>query len=277
MSNEVAFRRFVVSKHVFVPQVYAYSATSDPDTSYIAEEYIEGIPLSTVWTTFNSSQKDSITHKVASIVVDLAEIRFPKIGGLVPETFDPAPTVEGSKLFKGRGKFHKKDYYHIGPYESTKEYMLASYDKEIYYYSNADEDDIDESLFEDISVANFVEHLREKRAVTEKMDIKDEPFVLVHGDLHGRNILMSGDQVAAVLDWEFAGSYPLSEVLSDGEIDVVEADSKELEEENEIWGGKIREYVEELVEKRGWEKGDVEVLLGEGNRGLAVVRGEMVP
>ena len=104
MSNEVAFRRFVVSKHVFVPQVYAYSATSDPDTSYIAEEYIEGIPLSTVWTTFNSSQKDSIAHKVASIVVDLAEIRFPKIGGLVPETFDPAPTVEGSKLLEGPWK-----------------------------------------------------------------------------------------------------------------------------------------------------------------------------
>lgn len=62
-----------------------------------------------------------------------------------------------------------------------------------------------------------------------------------------------------------------------GRLMFLKADSKELEEENEIWGGKIREYVEELVEKRGWEKGDVEVLLGEGNRGLAVVRGEMVP
>lgn len=155
--------------------------------------------------------------------------------------------------------------------------MLACYDKEIYYYSNADEDDIDESLFEDISAVDFTKQLREKRAEIEKMDIKDEPFVLVHGDLHGRNILMNGDQVAAVLDWEFAGSYPLSEVLSDGGIDVVEADSEELEEENEVWGGKIRQYIKELVEKRGWEKADVEVLLGEGNRELAVARGEMFP
>ncbi|PVH85267.1 hypothetical protein DL98DRAFT_608008 [Cadophora sp. DSE1049] len=280
ISNEVAFRRFVTFKlpHIPVPQVYSYSATNDPDTSYIFEEYINGSPLNAIWMTYNPSQKDNIARRLASIVVDLAEIRLSKIRGLDPEKFESAPTVEGCKFFKGRGKLHRNESYPIGPYSSTKEYMLACYDKEIFYYSNADAEDIDESLFDDISIEEFVEQLREKRRSLEEKDIADEPFVLIHSDLHGQNILMKGDQIAAILDWEFAGSYPLSEeALSDGGIDVVDADSEELEEENEVWGGKIREYIGELVGMRGWESKDVELLLGEGNRELGVARGEMVP
>jgi aminoglycoside phosphotransferase (APT) family kinase protein len=43
-----------------------------------------------------------------------------------------------------------------------------------------------------------------------------EPFVLIHGDMHGGNILMNGASIAGVLDWEFAGSYPLSDILRRG-------------------------------------------------------------
>lgn len=32
--------------------------------------------------------------------------------------------------------------------------------------------------------------------------------VLTHGDLHGRNILIDGDRVVGLLDWETCGWYP---------------------------------------------------------------------
>ena len=162
------------------------------------------------------------------------------IGGLDPETFNAAPTVEGPKIFKGRGKFHEKERYPIGPYKSTKDYILACYDKEIYYYTHASDHDIDADLFEDTSITVFIEQMRRKRAALAATHIPDEPFVLNHGDFNGRNILMKGDQIAAVIDWEFAGSYPLSETLSDGAIGVVAADCEELDDENTLWDKKIR-------------------------------------
>jgi len=79
---------------------------------------------------FTPSQKLSITNQLATMIVDLAEVPFDMIGGLEPETFTLGPTVEGSKLFKGRGKFHSHGCYPIGPYRSTKEYILACYDRE---------------------------------------------------------------------------------------------------------------------------------------------------
>lgn len=227
--------------------------------------------------TFTESQKDSIARKLAIIVVDLVQVRFDMIGGLDPEGFNAAATVEGPKLFKGRGKFHKNEYYPIGPYRSTKDYMLACYDKEVYYYTHASEDDIDADLFEDTTVTDFIEQLRRKRATLAATDMADEPFVLIHGDFHGRNILMEGDQIAAVIDWEFAGSYPLSETLSDGGINVVEADSEELDDENTVWNRKIRCFIHELAMERKWKRENIDLLMGDGNPELGRARSEMFP
>ncbi|KAI1145949.1 kinase-like domain-containing protein [Nemania diffusa] len=206
-----------------------------------------------------------VPKKISTIVADLAEVRFDLIGGLNPLDWSIAPTVEGCKLFKGRGKFHRNDCYPIGPYKSTKDYILSCYDREIYYYTHAT-DDIDADLFSD----------RKRTALMEK-DIVDEPFVLVHGDLHGRNILARGDQIIAVLDWEFAGLYPLSETLTSGPIEVLEADSEDQYEENWAWGRKIQQLIQYEVVKRTWDQNHINLLMGDGNRELGEARMEMVP
>jgi hypothetical protein len=279
ITNEVAFKRFVASRlpHIPVPRVYNYRATDDPETSFIVEEFINATPLNSTWMTFTESQKDSIAHKLAIILVDLVQVRFDMIRGLDPEDFVAAPTVEGSKLFKGRGKFHKNECYPIGPYKSTKDYILACYDNKIYYYTHASEDDIDTDLFKDTSVTDFVEQLNKKRAGLAATDMTDEPFVLIHGDFHGRNIMMKGDQVAALIDWEFAGSYPLSESLSDGGINVVEAKSEELDDKNTNWDKKIRRFIRELAIERKWEREDIDLLMGDGDPELGRARSEMFP
>lgn len=70
---------------------------------------------------------------------------------------------------------------------------------------------------------------------------------------------MKGDQIAVVIDWEFAGSYSLSETLSDGGINVVEADSEELDDENTVWDRKIGRFIYELAMEKKWEQEDIDV------------------
>ncbi|KAI1189523.1 hypothetical protein F5B17DRAFT_390872 [Nemania serpens] len=290
VKNEVASRL----PRIPVPRVFLFEATDYYNTSFIAEEFIHGTSLSLAWISFNPIQKWILARKLAKITVDLADVEFSMIGGLDPTTFSSAPTVEGAKIFKGRHKLHKPECYPIGPYHSTKEYILACYDREIYYYSHAPAANIDASLFETTSVHSFIDQLREKRQALAAENMVDEPFVLVHGDFHGRNILVRGCRIVAVLDWEFAGSYPLSEVLSGGGVDVVELDSEELDEENTVWGRKIRRYIQQEVrsrawsrkirqyicrgvKSRAWSRDEIDLLLGDGNRELSKARMEMFP
>lgn len=279
ITNEVAFKRLISTKfpHIPVPLVFFYQATDEQDTSFIAEEYIDATPLSSNWMSLTPEQKESMAKQLAKITVDFADTHFPMIGGLNPDNFQLAPTVEGAKIFKGRHKFHSKQYYPIGPYRTTKEYILACYEREISYYSHADEKDVEQNLFGPASVSNFIKQLQQKRDALAAIDMEDEPFTLVHGDFHGRNILTKGDEILGILDWEFAGSYPVSETLSGGGIDVVEAESEELDDENTLWDRKIRDLIREETVARRWEGNKIDLLLGNGNLELARARVEMSP
>ncbi|ETR96749.1 hypothetical protein M419DRAFT_47989, partial [Trichoderma reesei RUT C-30] len=123
----------------------------------------------------------------------------------------------------------------------------------------------------------FIKQLQQKRDALAAIDMEDEPFTLVHGDFHGRNILTKGDEILGILDWEFAGSYPVSETLSGGGIDVVEAESEELDDENTLWDRKIRDLIREETVARRWEGNKIDLLLGNGNLELARARVEMSP
>lgn len=101
-----------------VPKTYAFSA--DGPNPFIAQEYIDGEALNTIWIRYTDTEKHSVALKIAEIIVDMAEMRFSAIGGFASPTSDTlGPTVEGSKFFKGRGKFHSNRCYPIGPYETT--------------------------------------------------------------------------------------------------------------------------------------------------------------
>ena len=280
--NEVAWLTFVRERlqNVPVPTAYDYSLSeSEAEPYFIAEEYVEGECLSSVWKTYDEATKTAVARQIAQVVVECAETTFDNIGGLMLD-HTIGPTVEGTKLFKGRTKFHSPSCYDIGPYRTTKDYVLACYDKEIYYYSHAAEEDIEDGFFGDVSVEAFVKTLQATRQSIADDDtafVPDEPFVLVHGDLHGRNIMMKDRRIEAILDWEFAGSYPLSELLGGTGIDVLEMETEEDVDENEKWSEVIVELVEEIAKSRGWDEGRLALLLGSGNYELQKARVEMVP
>ena len=281
IQNEVGWLAYVAKKcpEIPVPVVYDYSdGSSGNDTAFIAEQYVEAKSLSNAWSAYTQSEKEEVARKVAELIVGMGELRFDAIGGMTPDG-TVGPTVEGCKLFKGRDAFHRTDCYDVGPYYSIQQYILAYYDKEIHYYSHADAEVLDQDLFEDTTVADLVETLKEKRAAVEvdlKANARSEPFALCHNDLQGRNILMRGTDIAAVIDWEFAGAYPLSE-LQDTGFEVLEMVDEESEEECMKWGDKVSELVKQIAKERNWKANDVQLLVGGGDPVLQAVRIEMVP
>lgn len=174
-------------------------------------------------------------------------------------------------------EFHSHDCYNIGPYNSTKEYVISCYDREIHYYTNACESVIDLQRFSDVPLPVFLKTLRKKRQSLIDDDSGfdlDEPFVFAHGDLHGQNILVSGTTVTAIIDWEFGGAIPLSELLGDEGIDVVGCQNTR---ENSRWCSRIVGYITGRVHQHGWSMKRIDWLLRIRNEDLQAARYEMFP
>ena len=157
--------------------------------------------------------------------------------------------------------------------------MIACYDKEIYYYTNASAEDLDEEVFEGTSKEKFLESLRtaRDRVISDPSDfLPQEPFALVHGDFCGRNIMVHNGRISAVIDWEFAGSYPLSELLGGMGVELFELEDDNLLEHRQ-WSNRIRDVMVEEVRSKGWDEEKVELMVGQGNRELQLARIEMIP
>jgi aminoglycoside phosphotransferase (APT) family kinase protein len=277
LRNEVAFLTLMASKYPEIPVPHVYAWNDDPENPYIAMEYIEGKPLCETWRSFSEDDKESVAKQLATINIKMLEIHSYGIGGLDPITNELAPPVEGCKLFKGRNKFHSREFYDIGPYKTTREYVLAYYDKEIVYHSQAPDSDIESELFEETSLPEFLEFLRTSRERIEADVFKfqeDEPFVLIHGDLAPRNIMVKGCQIVAILDWEFAGFFPLSLSPEPG---IFEMDEDDEWDEFSKWKNRCRDLSEEIAQHRGWSSQDIELMLSYGNPEMHEARSEMVP
>lgn len=299
-----------------VPRVYDWDdGVSGTGPPFTAEEFIDGERLSVVWPQLTGAQRSHICGQIANVVADLGETRFNSIGSLTSgETSDPTvgPTVEAAKVFNGRvrgvsfvmlldisneclqltscdcqTKFHSPDCYDIGPYANSRDYVLACYDREIYHYAHADAEDIEDFL-EDTTASDFIDQLKRRRheLLDSKYDdvfrrIDSEPHVLVHEDFHAGNMLVRDGVLVAVLDWEFSGVYPLSQLLGRAQVLQISMpldDRTEVtEREEDGWHEHYRHKVRDVVEQRSWAKEDVETLFGDGHEVLNVARMIMFP
>lgn len=89
-------------------------------------------------------------------------------------------------------------------------------------------------------------------------------------------MMIHNGKINAIIDWEFAGSYPLSELLGGTGIEMFELEDDNLLEHSE-WSDKIRDSIVEKARARGWDDEKLELLVGEGNRELQLARQEMIP
>ena len=80
-----------------------------------------------------------------------------------------------------------------------------------------------------------------------------------------------------MIDWEFGGSYPLSELLGGMGFHVVEHLEDGDMYENSKWSNRILGHVESKVKARNWLPEDVKLLFSDGNHDLQMARMEMMP
>lgn len=81
-----------------------------------------------------------------------------------------------------------------------------------------------------------------------------------------------------VLDWEFPGAYPLSELLGGGiGVNILEVDDDESARENTLWSRDIVRKVGEMARRRGWDEKELALLLSDGDPILCHARTEMFP
>ncbi|KAK2809434.1 hypothetical protein FQN50_003893 [Emmonsiellopsis sp. PD_5] len=283
LRHEVACLQFLAHNLPDIPAPRVLLWDDRAPQPFIAQEFIDGHRLSSVWPQLTEDQKASITRSIANVVARLGETRFDFIGGLDPDA--PAgPTIEGGKVFCGKAKFHSHDCYNIGPYIDSKDYILSCYDREIYYHSHADEKDIVMEVFEKVTVAEFVEFLKlEKEKVSRDVQLFQaldaEPRVLVHEDFHAGNMLARDGRLVGVVDWEFSGVYPLSELLGASQPIQVSESGRDgaTEAEEDEWDRRYRQELEKIVRQRGWTEENIKTLLGGGWSALQRVSTVMFP
>lgn len=127
--------------------------------------------------------------------------------------------------------------------------------------------------FENATVAEFIESLKlEKENVSKDVQLFQaldaEPHVLVHEDFHAGNMLVRDGSLVGIVDWEFSGVYPLSEML--GAIQLIQVSPsgrrEGIEEEEEEWDSRYRQDLEKIVRQRGWTEEDTKLSWEEDGR-----------
>jgi aminoglycoside phosphotransferase (APT) family kinase protein len=84
LASEVATMDFLRSKGLPIPEVYAYSLTSEneAETEYILMQYVEGTDLSQMWFELEEGQIVSLMDQLAKIESAMMSIYFPAGGSI---------------------------------------------------------------------------------------------------------------------------------------------------------------------------------------------------
>jgi aminoglycoside phosphotransferase len=178
---EAATMRFVAdSTSLPVPKVFC--SFLHKDHAYIVMERIQGECIPTAWKHNSEVSREKIFDQLKILFQELRELKPVDgtsvescVGGTVREARIPRPLPR------------------MGPFKTIQEFHLFLRDSLRPDEATPKEDD------------------EEWQDIIEMATKQDGPWpatVFTHGDLNPFNILVRGDEVAAIIDWECAGWFP---------------------------------------------------------------------
>ncbi len=170
-AKEADIIRFV-QRHTSIPVPRVVASDEAFGSRYLVMKRTAGEDLDAVWETLEPAQRTRIVEQLRSYIAQLRSL---------PSPHDRAVcSLNGAPLWDGRitccdtvGPFANEDAFNDRLLETT-----AIYDKRA-------------------TLPEFRSHLR-----------GDHAIVFTHGDIAPRNIIVDGDTIVALLDWEHAGWYP---------------------------------------------------------------------
>ncbi|KAF8131674.1 hypothetical protein EV363DRAFT_1330704, partial [Boletus edulis] len=177
-------------------------------SEFIAMEYIDGDTLSDVWLDIPEGEKEDIINQIAEVMLSIL------MGGISPDG-SACPLVDGIDDGAGEVLVESFGLYNTGPYTSVREYLQAVLDHQMLHKDTLPAK-CKEEMSKLFSHSTLEEVLERVKRLREKFKAnpydRKYPFVLRHGDLHGRNVLVSRSsprRILGIIDWDFGGSHAL--------------------------------------------------------------------
>lgn len=170
-ASEADMMAYAHSQNLLVPDVWTCCKFGSDRIAMITD-FVQGSPLDEVWPTLNEEQRASIKGQLA----------------------------EQLKLFRSCtqsyiGRIHRQPTRN--PYEGVETKFMGPFDSEAAF---------DEWCLSRIKNAFTRCKWRKKLARLRRKS--PSKFVLTHGDLFPRNILVENGKITGIVDWEHSGFYP---------------------------------------------------------------------
>ena len=179
--TEAATMQFVAA-NTSVPVPRVHCAFVYKNQAYIVMERIQGCTLAHAFKTLSEADLKTIFAQLRRMLEELRKLSPPEGAG-IQSCVDGS--LRDSRISRSRPRF--------GPFRTTQEFHLW--------------------LREGLRPEEHPSHENDEgwgdiKAMAAMQDRPYPPPVFTHGDLNPFNILVRGDQVVGIIDWEFAGWYP---------------------------------------------------------------------
>ncbi|KAI9449805.1 kinase-like domain-containing protein [Boletus coccyginus] len=174
MSEAFALQYIAMNTTIPVPRVHC--AFVHRGLTYIAMERIHGDSLAKVWYSLSANSKERIFAQLRNMVNEMRALPAPGPG---------ISNAVGGPLYDPRFPGTSKT---IGPFQSIRDFHT--------FLRNSIVELPPENLYP---------------GIRDMMVLQNQPWpmpVFTHGDLSTFNILVRGDRVIGIVDWETAGWYP---------------------------------------------------------------------
>ncbi|KAF4460116.1 kinase-like domain [Fusarium albosuccineum] len=171
---EVEMMKFV-RDNTSIPVPEVQNAYTDEKSSkvVIVMDYVEGKTLKDAWIDLTEAERESVISQLRDYMTELHAFKGDFIG-----------CINGTAC---NDQYFDDDPEGYGPYKTEEEFNQG----------------IVKAMKKD-NENGFAEW----RCTVWLSVMKDHEIVLTHGDFDPRNIIVQGDKVAAILDWELSGYYP---------------------------------------------------------------------
>ncbi|KAK7695260.1 hypothetical protein QCA50_002450 [Cerrena zonata] len=244
VASEVATMDFLRSRGLPIPEVYAYSFTSnnEAETEYILMEYVKGTDLSEIWSGLKEDEIILLIDQLVKVESNLMSISFPAGGSIyyasdlkelsgnegIPLD-DQVESIANKRFCIGPDAsiqlwYGRREQLNVfrGPYKDAKSVLVTGAKKELAYLDQFGAPRAPYSRlrrecykYEKQTPSDHVKNLGRYLRLAPSLVPDDESlnvFCIRHPDLSDSNIRVSTDsglKILSVLDWQHTAVLPL--------------------------------------------------------------------
>ena len=203
--SEATTMQFIAS-HTSLPVPKIYCAFERNGITYIVMSRIVGSPLGHKWEQRPQESKAHLLRQLKTYMEEMRSLNPPNLGAV--------EGVDGGKLYDIRLSDGLKGF---GPFNSVRDFHS----------------------FLRGGISASPEQIPEVNELVEKHEKVQFSTYFTHGDLNSMNILVNGDNVVGIIDWDMAGWYPEYWEYTT---------AYSINPYNEFWKNEIGKFLEEYPE-----------------------------